>query len=53
MAVSRTGTVPLQEYEECKALNKKLLQENTDLKIQISFLQKEVAKLKEATLYVN
>ena len=53
MTVSRTGTVSLQEYEECKALNKKLLQENTDLKIQISFLQKEVAKLKEATLYVN
>ena len=53
MAVSRTETVSLQEYEECKALNKRLLQENTDLKIQISFLQKEVARLKEAKLYVN
>jgi hypothetical protein len=53
MAVSKTGTVPLREYDECKALNKKLLQENTDLKIQISFLQKEVARLKEAKLYVN
>jgi hypothetical protein len=53
MTVSRTGTVPLQEYEECKALNKKLLLENADLKIQISFLQKEVARLKEVKLYAN
>jgi hypothetical protein len=53
MTVSKTGTVPLEEYEEAVKLNRKLLEENTDLKIQISFLQKEVAKLKEATLYVN
>lgn len=50
---SRTGTVPLQEYEEMKRMNKKLLQENTDLKIQVSFLQKEIARLKEVKLYVN
>lgn len=53
MTVSRTGTVPLEEYEKTIELNRKLLQENTDLKIQISFLQKEIAKLKEARLYVN
>ena len=50
---SRTGTVSLQEYEETKRVNKKLLQENTDLKIQVSFLQKEVARLKEVKLYAN
>ena len=50
---SRTGTVSLQEYEEMKRVNKKLLQENTDLKIQVSFLQKEVARLKEVKLYAN
>lgn len=53
MTVSRTGTVPLQEYEEMKAANRKLLEENTDLKIQISFLQKEIAKLREVNLHVN
>jgi regulator of replication initiation timing len=53
MTVSRTGTVPLEEYEQAKQLNRELLQENTDLKIQISHLQKEIARLKEATLYVN
>lgn len=53
MAFSRTGIVPLKEYEKAKALNKKLLAENADLKIQISFLQKEIARLKEANLHVN
>lgn len=53
MMFSRTGTVPLEEYEKAKALNKKLLAENSDLKIRISFLQKEVARLKEVKLYAN
>jgi len=49
----KTGTVPLEEYEQVKEFNKKLLQENTDLKIQISYLQKQLAKLREAKFYVN
>lgn len=49
----KTGTVPLEEYEKVKEFNKKLLQENTDLKIQISYLQKQLAKLREAKFYVN
>lgn len=49
----KTGTVSIELYEEAKALNKKLLQENTDLKIQISLLQKRVSELQEANLYVN
>lgn len=49
----RTGTVPLEEYEQVKQVNKQLLKENTDLKIQISFLQKQLAELREAKFYVN
>lgn len=49
----KMGTVPLEEYEQVKEFNKKLLQENTDLKIQISYLQKQLAKLREAKFYVN
>lgn len=49
----KTGTVPLEEYEQVKEFNKKLLQENTDLKIQISFLQKQLAEIREVKFYVN
>ena len=49
----KTGAVPLEEYEQVKEFNKKLLQENTDLKIQISFLQKQLAEIREANFYVN
>lgn len=49
----KTGTVPLSEYNELMEANRKLLKENTDLKIQVSYLQKTIAKLKEAKLYVN
>lgn len=42
-----------EEYEETKNLNKQLLAENAELKIQVSHLQHEIAKLKEAKFDVN
>ena len=53
MVPSRTGVVSLQEYERVKLMNKQLLQENTDLKIQVSHLQKQLSLLKEASFDVN
>ena len=53
MAIYKTGTVPLSEYEEVKQKNRELLKENTDLKMQVSYLQKELARMREANLYVN
>jgi hypothetical protein len=53
MVASRTGVVPIQEYERVKLMNKQLLQDNTDLKIQVSHLQKQLSLLKEASFNVN
>ena len=50
---SNRVVVPVEEYDRAIEVNRKLLEENTDLKMQISHLQKELAKLREANLYVN
>ena len=45
-------TVSGKEYDESVELNRRLLKENAELRIQISHLQKELAKAKEALLDV-
>ena len=40
--------VSAEEYEVAIDLNRKLLAENTELKIKISYLQKRIAELMEA-----
>ena len=48
-----TSDISEEEYAETKELNRRLLEENSELKIQVSHLQKQLAKEKEARLDVN